>query len=115
MKLFEDAARVKGLWKDVFTPAEANHVYVQVFDSITKERLGAKGGLWQGLGDLSWLSLYNLLKGVEQKKKKDQEQADDNGSSNGSIMEAWGGHATNRLFLEPLPPPKQSNNQPQLH
>ena len=45
MKLFEDAARVKGLWKDVFTPAKANHVYVQVFDSITKDRLGAKGGL----------------------------------------------------------------------
>jgi len=45
MKMFEDAGRVKGLWKDVFTPAEANHVYIQIFDSITKERLAAKGGL----------------------------------------------------------------------
>ena len=45
MKLFEDAARAKGLWKDVFMLAEAYHVYVQVFDSITNERLGTKGGL----------------------------------------------------------------------
>ena len=80
MKLFEDAARAKGLWKDALTPAEANHVYVEVFDNVTSETLGAQGGLRRGLGVLSWQSLYNLLKGVERKKKKDQEQADDNGS-----------------------------------
>ena len=45
MKLFEDAPREKGLWKDVFMLAEANHVCVQVFDSITMERLGEKGSL----------------------------------------------------------------------
>jgi len=45
MKLFEDAARVKGLWKDALTPAEGNHVYVKVFDNVTSETLGAQGGL----------------------------------------------------------------------
>ena len=45
MKLFEDAARAKGLWKDALMPAEANHVYVKVFDNVTSETLGAQGGL----------------------------------------------------------------------
>ena len=67
MMLVENEAKKQGIWKEELTAIEENFMYGKVFELITKDL----GHRHRGLGVLSWQHVYNLLKTIERKKKKE--------------------------------------------
>jgi len=80
MMLVENEAKEQGIWKEELTAIEANFMYGKVFELITEDL----GHRHCGLGVLSWQHVYNLLKAIEHKKKKEAAGGADTGSATSS-------------------------------